>query len=280
MKYLLFTFIVIFSASAVSQQAPAITKAPTQYYTFGVVPQQSAFKLAEMWTPVLQYVSAQTGIVLKFVTAKDIPSFEEALAQGQYDIAYMNPYHYTVFHEKSGYNPLVRDVKKPLQGIIVTRRDSQITDLSQLHGLTLAFPAPAAFAASIVPRAELSRAGISITPRYVHSHDSVYLNVIKGLFMAGGGIMRSLEHLPPEQRAKLKVLWQSQEYTGHAIAAKNDVPQPHKEQLINAFAQLGKTEQGRLLLEKLNFRELQAATNEDWDDVRSLGIHSLSRPDY
>ncbi|MDC8832375.1 phosphate/phosphite/phosphonate ABC transporter substrate-binding protein [Alteromonas gilva] len=280
MKYLLLTFMLIYATSALGQNIPTSLEKPTYSYTFGVVPQQSAYKLAQMWTPVLQHISAQTGIALKFVTAKDIPSFEEALAQGHYDIAYMNPYHYTVFHDKSGYVPLVRDVKKPLQGIIVTRRDSQINDISQLHGLTLAFPAPTAFAASIIPRAELNHAGVSITPRYVHSHDSVYLSVIKGLFTAGGGIMRSLEHLPAEQRAELKVLWRSQQYTGHAIAAHSDVPDAHRQHLIRAFSQLDETEQGRTLLEQLNFNQLQAAANEDWDDVRALGIHSLSRPHY
>ena len=257
-------------------QAPA--EKPAQY-TFGVVPQQSAYRLAQMWTPLLQHLAQETGLSLSFITAKDIPSFEDELTAANYDLAYMNPYHYVVFHNRSDYQPLVRDSEKGLRGIIVTRKDSNITNIEQLQGATLAFPAPAAFAASIVPRAELNRAGISISPSYVNSHDSVYLNVIKELFPAGGGIIRSLEHLPAAQRSQLKILWQSKAYTSHAIAAHSRVPLAHQKSLIAAMEKLVTTEKGRALLKQLNFNRLDAAEDKDWNDIRALGINSLSRPD-
>ncbi|MEO0444096.1 MAG: PhnD/SsuA/transferrin family substrate-binding protein, partial [Pseudomonadota bacterium] len=61
---------------------------PTSY-SFGIVPQQSAKKLAQAWTPVLQYLSTKTGIKLQFKTAKNIPEFEKRLADGDYDFSYM-----------------------------------------------------------------------------------------------------------------------------------------------------------------------------------------------
>ena len=64
--------------------------------TFGVVPQQSAGKLARNWGPILKHVEKETGIVLRFATAPSIPEFERRMAQGEYDVSYMNPYHYTV----------------------------------------------------------------------------------------------------------------------------------------------------------------------------------------
>ena len=279
MKFVL-VILAILGASNVfantGKQAPV--NQPAQY-TFGVVPQQSAYRLAQMWTPLLQHLKQETGLSLSFITAKDIPSFEDELTAAKYDLAYMNPYHYVVFHSRSGYQPLVRDSVKDQRGIIVTRKDSLITNIEQLQGATLAFPAPAAFAASIIPRAELNRAGISISPRYVNSHDSVYLNVIKELFPAGGGIIRSLEHLPAAQRSQLTILWQSKAYTSHAIAAHSRVPLAHQKLLIAALEKLVTTEKGRALLRQLNFNRLEAAEDKDWNDIRSLGINSLSRPD-
>ena len=58
--------------------------------TFAVVPQQSAKKMAETWQPLIDYVSNYTGFEIDFKTAKDIPTFEANLADGKYDIAYMN----------------------------------------------------------------------------------------------------------------------------------------------------------------------------------------------
>ncbi|MEH6446772.1 MAG: PhnD/SsuA/transferrin family substrate-binding protein, partial [Oceanospirillaceae bacterium] len=143
----------------------------------GVVPQQSAKVLAKLWTPISQYLSEKTGMNIIFSTARDIPTFEKRLLAGEYDIAYMNPYHFTVFNQKPGYQAIAKEQSKRIKGIIVVPKDSLITQLSQLDGKTLAFPAPAAFAASVLPRAKMRADGIKITPKYVSSHDSVYLSV-------------------------------------------------------------------------------------------------------
>lgn len=68
---------------------------------------------------------------------------------------------------------------RPLEGIVVVRRDAPYRELADLKGQTLVFPAPAAFAATLLVRADLTRRGITITPRFVISHDSVYLNVAR-----------------------------------------------------------------------------------------------------
>lgn len=73
---------------------------------FGVVPQQSASKLAKQWGPLLEAWSDVTGIKFRFATARDIPTFEERLAAGEYDMAYMNPYHFTLVNHAAGYTAL------------------------------------------------------------------------------------------------------------------------------------------------------------------------------
>ena len=67
------------------------------------MPQQSATKLARTWVPLLRLIQERSGMALRFATAPDIPTFEQRLAAGEYDLAYMNPYHYTVFHESPGF---------------------------------------------------------------------------------------------------------------------------------------------------------------------------------
>ena len=48
---------------------------PKKVYTFGIVPQQSASRLAEQWGPLLEYLSDKSGIELRFKTAPSIPKF-------------------------------------------------------------------------------------------------------------------------------------------------------------------------------------------------------------
>lgn len=240
--------------------------------TFGVVPQQSAKRLAMLWTPILQHINQQTGLNIIFSTAKDIPTFEKRLKLGEYDIAYMNPYHYTVFHKTSGYNAIAKQINKTIQGVIVAKTDGPIKTIQDLAGKRIAFPAPAAFAATILPQAELNNLGIDFTPMYVSSHDSVYMNISRGFFPAGGGINRTLNNMPMEIRSTLTTIWQSAKFTPHAIATHSRVNGILQEKLVAALINLSSSEQGKVLLKTLNFNGFEAAQNSDWDDVRALHI--------
>ena len=240
--------------------------------TFGVVPQQSIRKLAEMWTPVLQYLSAKTGYVIHFRTAKDRAAFEQRLVAQEYDLAYMDPHHYIVFHRSSGYEVFAKEKDKKLQGIIVVRKDSPYRDLTQLQAQTIAFPAPAAFAATSLPRFYLQKAGVTITPRYVAFHDSVYRSVAKGIYPAGGGVVRTFNALDPEVRDQLRVLWASQGYTPHAIAAHKRVAGAIIARVQKAMIDMHQDADGLALLKAINFNGITIARDSEYADIRKLGL--------
>lgn len=265
-RTLLFTTLLL---AAVSVQAETLT--------FGIVPQQSAKKLAKKWTPIFRYLSAKTGDQIRFSTARNIPTFEKRLSEGQYDIAYMNPYHYTVFHRAPGYEAFARQKDKKIKGIVVVRKDSPLKTLEELAGQKLAFPSPAAFAASVLPRAQLVNDKIPFKPTYVSSHDSVYLNVSKGLFLAGGGVMRTFNNTDPAVKAQLRVLWATRTYTPHAFAAHPSVDKVVIDRLQKALLGMNDDPEGRALLKTINFKGIQSAENTDWDDVRGLGLNILDQ---
>lgn len=264
-----------FVSALISVLAVLVTYGPVfasdDSYSFGVVPQQSASRLANMWVPALKYWSKASGVNLVFTTAKDIPTFEACLAAGAYDFAYMNPYHYTVFHNISGYEAFGRQMDKKLKGILVVKKDSGHDSLSSLDGSEIAFPSPAAFGASVIPRAELSAGSVSFDPIYVKSHDSVYRAVAAGLFEAGGGVMRTFRTIDPEIRAQLSILYQTEGYTPHAFAAHGNVPSEIVERVKQVMTD-GSIDNGTLSV--LGFTGVQVADNADWDDVRSLNLAS------
>jgi len=139
--------------------------------TFGVVPQQSASKLADKWSPILKRISEETGIQISFATAPSIPMFEKKLSEGEYDLAYMNPLHYTFYSQSPGYVAIAKQADKKIRGIIVAQKDAKLTSLNDLNNTSMAFPAPLAFAATVLPTAELKGQDIQIKPHYVKSHD-------------------------------------------------------------------------------------------------------------
>lgn len=239
-------------------------------YSFGIVPQQAASKLARTWAPVLSYLEKHTGYKLSFSTAKNIPVFEENLAQGKYDFAYMNPHHYVVFHKHSGYKAFAKARDKKIHGILVVHKDSSIRSVEALHNKVLAFPSPLAFGASLIPRSELARSRINITPRYVLSHDSVYRNVAAKNFVAGGGVMRTFKATSDDVRNELRILYKTKGYTPHAFAAHPDVPTKVSMAVLKAMRGMNKTTQGKNLLKTLKIKGISSAKNRDWDDVRKI----------
>ena len=257
--------------------APALAQPQPKSLSFGVVPQQAASRLAEDWGPLLAEVSRRSGVSLVFRTAPNIPAFEERLATGDYDLAYMNPYHYVVFHKASGYTAFAKEQERRLKGILVVRKDSAVLKPADLAGKTVVFPAPAAFAASILPQAEFGRLKIPIETRFVASHDSVYRAVASGLHEAGGGIQRTFEAMPTDVREQLRVLSETPGYTPHALASHPRVPAATVERLRKAMASLADDEIGRALLAPLAFRGLVAAQDREWNDIRALDINLLAR---
>jgi phosphonate transport system substrate-binding protein len=244
-------------------------------FTFGIVPQQSASRLAQDWGPLLQYISKKTGVELEFKTAPSINEFEKRFAQGDYDFAYMNPYHYVVASQSPGYRAIAKVANKKIKGVLVVRKDSGIRSLDQLSGATLAFPSPAAFAASLLTRAELLNRDIDIRAKYVNSHDSVYRNVAKGLVPAGGGIVRTFNLIEPSIHQELLVLWTTPGYTPHAFAVHPDVPAEITAKINLALIELGNEKEGTALLGKLGMKRLEVAQDADWNDVRQLNLQRL-----
>ena len=244
-------------------------------YSFAVIPQQPAQVLARKWIPLLKHVSEVSGVEITYKTAPSIPVFLERVNAQQYDFAYMNPYFLVVLNAKKKYSAFGRARDKKLHGILVVHKDSKVKSIQDLSGEVLGFPSPLAFAASLVVRAHLRNQGVEFVPRYVASHDSVYVAINRGAFPGGGGIIRTLDQTNESVKKNLKVLWKSPGYTPHAFAYKNDTPENVVKSLSNAFFNLEKTPQGKSLLEGLSIKGIIPASNKEWDAVKVLGIDEL-----
>lgn len=267
------------AADAVTPKAPV---EQLESLTFGIVPQQSASKLARLWIPIMQKVGEDAGVKLVFQTAKDIPEFEKRCRDGDYKVAYMNPFHYTQFHEDPGYHAVAKQKGKLIQGILVARKGSGLREnLTDLNGKTLAFPAPDAFAATKIPTRELGdmRPKIEVKPEYVSSHDSVYRAVAQGLYIAGGGIRRTLNNVEPSVSAQLEVIMDTDKYTPHAFAIHPDVDAETRKRIAQALISLGDSEEGRALLAGIKFDGIEAAEDSEWHDVRGLNMDPINFED-
>jgi phosphonate transport system substrate-binding protein len=240
-------------------------------FTFGIVPQTAQSKLSRSWSPLLKFLEEKTGYKFQFATTRDIPTFGKRLSEAKYDFVYVNPQDYTRYHATSGYEAFAKARNVRLKGVLVVRNDSPYQKLDDLEARDIAFPSQA-FAADIVPRAVFNEQGIGVTAHFVASHDSVYRNVAKGRYAAGGGVMRTFNGTAPEYREKLRVLWTSDGYTPHALAAHGRVPKDVVTRVLQVLTEMDKDPIGKKLLKSIAPEGLEAAQDSDWDDVRKLKI--------
>lgn len=271
-KLLIFLIVGCFQLTALT----SALQAKTGEYTVGIVPQFDTRKIHQIWKPILETLSKQTGLSFTLSLSKSIPIFEKQFTAGAFDIAYMNPYHLIVANKIQGYIPLVRDIRKKLHGIIVVRKDSPFQRIQDLEGQTIAFPAPNALGAALIPRAEFAnKFKISITPKYVRSHTSVYLNVILRQAAAGGGVQKTLNQQKESIRNRLKILYRTESVSPHPIAVHPRVPEKDRQMILNSLLKLGSTVIGKTMMKRIPINQIGKATLEDYSRLKEMGLEKF-----
>ena len=243
---------------------------------FSPVPQLPAPTLFARWAPVLDAVGKASNQCFDLVIKPSIPEFEKYLLKGEPALAYVNPYHAVMAYKAKAYQPLLADGTTLLTGILVTKKEGDIKQLADLQGMRVDFPAPNAFAASLLLRAHLQQLRIQIKPQYVTTHSNVYRGVLIGDAAAGGGVNKTLEAEPEEIRQKLRIIYESPGYRSHPIITSPKLSSATRAQIFQGFVHLGKTNSGQALLSGVQLKEPISVTyQKDYRPLEHLGLENL-----
>ncbi len=242
-------------------------------YSLAVVPQFTTIDIGLRWTPLLERIKKETGITLQIRSTQDIPAFEAEFMTGIPDFVYLNPYHMVMAKKAQGYQPLIRS-NRALSGILVVRKDTNIHQLSDLKGATLAFPAPNAFGASLYMRALLKEEEhLDFTPNYVSTHQNVYRHVLYGDALAGGGVAATLEREPAGIRDQLRILYRTPNAAPHPLAAHPRVSKQIVERVTQAFQALAADDEGIKMLMRVGLEGVVPADYaRDYAPLEKLGL--------
>lgn len=187
-------------------------------YTVAIVPQFSQLQTHNAWSPLLEYLEAQTGHPFELLLYEDFPAFEQSFINGIPDFVYLNPYHAVMAKRSQGYVPLVRDGAHNLTGIIVSRKDSAYTNIQDLQGHKIAFPSQNAFGASLLPRTLLrEKEKIAFEPVYAGSHNNALRHVLLGKAAAAGVVYRTLNTQRSEVLDGLRVIYETPPSPSHPL---------------------------------------------------------------
>ena len=244
-----------------------------QPLTFAVVPQLPAALIYARWAPILQRVGNDTDLCFDLQIPPSVPAFETQLLKGKPDLAFANPYHAVMAHRERGYLPLLADGHRKAIGILVVKKNGPITKLSDLKGQTVDFPAPNAFAASLLIRAALSKMGIHISPNYAKTHSNVYRSVIIGDAVAGGGIKNILLNEPAEIQNQLSVIFETPAYMPHPIIANPKLVESIRSKFTAAFIALKADPETARLLEAIQVTDpIRVDYKKDYAPLEKLGL--------
>ena len=225
-----------------------------------IVPQLTASQTYSRWGPVLDRIGKTAQICFDLIVPATIPQFETDLANGRPDFVFMNPYHVVMKWREYQYVPLVAS-SEPIFGVLTVKKDSKYMTLKDLSYGKIAFPAPNAFAASLLIRSLLANNKIPFEPVYVRTHSNVYRSVVRGDgTVAGGGIHATLLAEPPELKDELRVLAETKRYTSHPFAANARVPKVIQERVQSAFLNLANTADGAELLSRIQMAKPMAVS--------------------
>lgn len=244
-------------------------------FSFGVVPQFEIRTLSDIWIPILDELEERTGYKFDFSVSPRIPDFEQSFINGEFDFAYMNPYHLIMANSAQGYTPLVNDPNRKLFGILVVRKDSPLLSPQELEDATIAFPAPNALGASLMMRADLDMDfQVNFKPFYLSTHASAYLNVIVGDAAAAGGVMGTFRAQPQEIRDSLRIIHETRKVPAHPVAAHPRVPQNVKEKVRQAFIDMAATPDGAELLSKVPMSGAAPVPMENFEILKNMNLEN------
>ncbi len=114
--------------------------------------------------------------------------------------------------------------------------------------------------------------GLTFSPIYVKTHDSVYLNVALGETAAGGGVQKTLDRQRKEIRDNLRIIHTTTPVSPHPIAAHPRVSKEVVSRIEQVLLSLGQSEEGKKMFSYIPVKQMGEARIEDYATIKALGL--------
>lgn len=261
--------------STVCQAAPQIP------YAFGVLNHRSLQATAAYWNPILNYVSARSGVPLELHIGRTANETTDRVVAGQLDFAYTN-HLFTPKRDQLGWRVLARQDSEGIRGQVVVLDSSPIKTLQGLADKTVAFANPYGFTGYYVPMDALLRAGVKVTPLFSGNQEAAMGQLLSGEVAAAGVNHQVMASFAQRRQVKYRVLAESEPYFDLAVMASPRVSQADGEKVREAFVGMTRDPEGQHVLqlaaqslELTKARGFVAADDRDYRNYRNFFKHTL-----
>jgi phosphonate transport system substrate-binding protein len=250
-------------------------RASVPEYVFGVFPIQNAISIFAAYQPVIDAINREAnGYAVRLETSRDFDAFGTKLRQHKFDLAVTNPLQ-TLAAEEMGYHIFAKPgCDEKFRGIVFARKDSGLKTVKDLRGKAVSFASPTAWA-TIMTKILLRKAGLNVEteaqPKYVGSLDSAVMNVYSGITAAGGTVFahwQGMKARRPEIFEALEIKWIAPPVGNLAFMAVNSISEAHVTAIARVLFDLGKSEEGRAILFRIDCPIVEPANGRTFDPVR------------
>lgn len=248
----MFVYMLLMTFPLSVDAAPGVDK---KEYIFSVVPQSPPEVMHRNWTPFIERIFKDTGLVLKLKVYENMDDFENDIKKGNPHFMYLNASQAVMARMEHNYIPLVRS-KKPITGKIFVRKDSPIKSIDELREKDIAFVGPKNIC-TMALKHDLKP--LHVTPRYVGTSSNVYKHVLVGEATAGGTLDVSFEAEKSDVTQALRPIYTTQPITAHPIAAHPSVAAKTRQEIRAAVLRLADDAEGRKLLDSIRMQNPTAA---------------------
>lgn len=244
-------------------------------FIFGIHPLHNPKRLHEVFGPIIKYLSKNIMKVnFKLEASRNYAAFDEKLYARKFHFALPNPYQ-TVIAFKHGYKVFGKMADdENFRGIFLVRKDSGITDVIDLKGQAVSFPAPTALAATMMPQYYLQSHGLNVMKdidiQYVGSQESSIMNVMLGNTIAGAtwpSPWRVLSKERPKLAKELKVIWKTDPLPNNSLMVRDDVDKETLRQVKKLLLNLHNVKEGKEWFKKMELSRFEVAANKTYQPV-------------
>lgn len=267
-------FLVIFASSAFAGEKP-------EHLKFGFLPILSPERLVKRFAPLVDYLSRETGIEIRMVTAPDFLTFvHRTQDERRYDILFTAPHLYYLAHVKRDYHVIARVDRHGMQAVIVAPHRSKIYTVQDLRGKRLATTDPLSLTTVLV-REHLGAAGIDpdrdLTLVATPSHNASLLSAYQGATDAAALILPLFRRANPEIRDSMRIVDTTRTVPHMPISVAPWIDAALANRLSEALVSLNRSAEGRALLSHLDWPGFVPAHESEYAPLEGV-VRALMVP--
>ena len=248
----------------------------------GRIPFTNATEMLMKHEGLLKYLQTELGVKeVRLILANDYQGILTKINKGEIDIGWLGSLQYAEGKDKFKLNALVKPVRFNTtfyRGIIITRQDSGIKNISDLKGKKFAWVEKESASGYIFPKALLLQAKINpekdfSEASFLQKHDAVVLNVFLGKYDAGACYDDARKTLKDKDKMNdLTVLARTEDIANEPIVCREDFPADLAEKVKKAFLKLSVSNPAhkKLLEDCSDVQGFVVADDKDYEYVRKM----------